>query len=151
MIHSITKQMMTETGHRLTNYNGKCAHLHGHSYRWEVTAESRDGALDDRGMVGDFSELKGVMKLIIGEFDHAFLFSQHDPFVQHDEFWLLVKSTEGESGRVFIFDWNPTAENMAAHVLNKMQNLVAKMPFRIVKVRVWETATSCAEVVSNVR
>jgi len=41
----ITKQYRTETAHRLMNYDGKCSHLHGHSYLWEVTAECDDNDL----------------------------------------------------------------------------------------------------------
>jgi len=42
-------------GHRLLNYPGKCRHLHGHNGRAVITFAA--AALDQRGMVLDFSEI----------------------------------------------------------------------------------------------
>ena len=57
-MYRISKSVSFCYGHRLLNYNGKCAHLHGHNARAEITLESR--ALDASGMVEDFSVVKRV-------------------------------------------------------------------------------------------
>ena len=44
-------------GHRLLDYQGKCRHLHGHNGRVLITLEA--DALDERGMVLDFGDIKG--------------------------------------------------------------------------------------------
>ena len=53
--------------HYLPEYKGKCANLHGHTWKVEVWI---NGVIDHKtGMVVDF---KGI-KDIIDEFDHAYL------------------------------------------------------------------------------
>ena len=36
----ITKRFTFEACHHLPNYNGKCANVHGHSYKLEVTVSA---------------------------------------------------------------------------------------------------------------
>ena len=75
----ISKQYKTETGHRLINYSGKCAHIHGHSYKWFITIESPD--LDAIGFIMDFKDLKDIIKNILEPLDHAFLAHEDDHLI----------------------------------------------------------------------
>ena len=44
-----------DSGHRLLDYDGKCAYPHGHTYRAEVFLGG--AALDPQGLVFDFTDL----------------------------------------------------------------------------------------------
>jgi len=62
-----------EAAHHLPGHTGKCAQLHGHSYRLEVEIE---GDLipvgpSDGGMVADFSDLDEVVNGMIDRLDHT--------------------------------------------------------------------------------
>lgn len=162
---TVTKQLRTETGHRLTNYEGRCAHLHGHSYLWEVTCK-RQGGLDDKNMVMDFKDLKKAMNLVLDPLDHALVLSPTDPLwnlAAHAvdfQFPLhtVLQATNGESPRLIAWHDNPTAESFAQWALLSIQRALEdlfvaenpteamhRMPYFISAVRVWETATSFAE------
>ena len=58
-MYRVSKSVAFCYGHRLLNYNGKCAHLHGHNARAVITLESEQ--LDDLGMVEDFSRVKQLV------------------------------------------------------------------------------------------
>ena len=73
---SVTKLFTFEAAHQLPKHSGKCARLHGHSYRLEVTVVGdiikEEGSSE--GMVVDFADLsKIVEKEIIEQWDHQFL------------------------------------------------------------------------------
>ncbi|CEP66267.1 6-pyruvoyl tetrahydropterin synthase/QueD family protein [Moorella glycerini] len=60
-----------EAAHCLEGYAGDCAHLHGHSYRLEVTVK---GPVQADGMVIDFAVLKTLVEeSIINRVDHQYL------------------------------------------------------------------------------
>src|SRR2546428_767468 len=70
----VTKIFHFESAHHLPGHRGKCAHLHGHSYRLEVTIrgpiKDMSGA-SDHGMVMDFDDLSGTVKnSVIERLDH---------------------------------------------------------------------------------
>ena len=174
----ITKQLRTETGHRLVNYDGRCAHLHGHSYLWEVTAQSSTG-LDDKNMVMDFKDLKKAMHAALDPLDHALLLAPTDPLWALAEAYVpihrqahalegglqildvLLRATNGDAPRLIKWHDNPTAESMALWALKEIQIALCDayapadslrrklMPYFISRVRVWETATSFAEATSG--
>lgn len=58
-----------EAAHDLPGYPGKCARLHGHSYRVEAEFSGRE--LDSLGMVRDFLDLKAVLNEFLP--DHVYL------------------------------------------------------------------------------
>lgn len=56
----VTKIFHFESAHHLLGHRGKCAHLHGHSYRLEVTIRGpiKEAPREsDQGMVMDFNDL----------------------------------------------------------------------------------------------
>lgn len=67
----IAKQFTFDSAHRLRNYNGPCANLHGHTYKLQVILK---GVVQKNGMVMDFTEIKNsVNKKVLQKLDHAFI------------------------------------------------------------------------------
>ncbi|MDA2925480.1 6-carboxytetrahydropterin synthase, partial [Acidobacteria bacterium AH-259-L09] len=103
MRHNIVKRLHFCYGHRLLDYEGKCARAHGHNGILEIELSSEK--LDQRGMVYDFGDVKSYLKEFIDrEIDHRMLLREDDP---------MVAALEGVGERVFIMKQNPTAENIA--------------------------------------
>jgi len=66
----VTKIFRFEASHKLEGYNGKCANLHGHSYKLHVSVS---GDVKD-GFVMDFHELKKIVQEeVISQLDHTYL------------------------------------------------------------------------------
>ena len=65
----LTCSFTFEAAHRLPWHPGKCAGLHGHSYRLDVTVT---GPLDDNGIVMDFDDLHAIVhRQVIDQWDHS--------------------------------------------------------------------------------
>lgn len=125
--------------HLLSNYDGLCRNLHGHSYKLMVTVKgeiSQDEASPKHGMVMDFSVLKGIVKEeIVDKLDHAMLI--YEKAEQAD---LVGKLAE----RVYKVPYEPTCENMVARFAMLINDKLPKH-ITLVGVRLYETATSYAE------
>ena len=59
-MHLIRIEITFDGGHRLLDYEGKCAFPHGHTYRAEIFLEA--ASLDSLGLVHDFTDLRGRVK-----------------------------------------------------------------------------------------
>lgn len=158
-MYLISKTVYTETGHRLMDYDGKCAHLHGHSYKWTITVGIEDNLLRPAvGWIMDFKELKAILEKEVLIFDHALLLRYDDPIVPlvvpilspifgEPEESPHITATNGDTQRTIIFDFNPTAENLAKYVFNKILRRLKSSIYKnvtVVKVDVWETINSHA-------
>jgi 6-pyruvoyltetrahydropterin/6-carboxytetrahydropterin synthase len=123
--------------HRLMDYEGKCASLHGHNYR--IVVEGRHATADPyypgKGMELDFKDLKRALMDILEPFDHATMLRKDDP--------LQGAIHEDVQCKLLLFPWNPTAENFALFI---QKQLLLTDPFLAWKVRVYETSKSYAEV-----
>lgn len=118
-------------GHTVHKHESKCAHLHGHNYRIWFHCEADH--LDSVGRVIDFSVIKSILcEWLETNWDHKFLVYKNDPRASTLE--LMDK------GGVVIVNFNPTAENIALHLLQIVgpQNLPPHV--KLVKVMVEETA-----------
>ena len=69
---TISKDIKFDCAHMLSDYEGKCANLHGHTYHGTISIEGRPG--DDDCMVLDYNRIKEV----VDEYDHAIIFSSVD-------------------------------------------------------------------------
>jgi 6-pyruvoyltetrahydropterin/6-carboxytetrahydropterin synthase len=109
------------SGHALRGYRGKCENPHGHNYRVQVILHG--AALDNTGLLYDFSQLKKNMSAVIAAIDHRFLNDQA-PF---DAI-------------------NPSAENIAKYFYDQLSQQFAAPSngARIARIAVWETDTTCA-------
>lgn len=125
MKYHIVKRLYFCYGHRLLDYQGKCAHAHGHNAVLDVELSS--DALDHRGMVHDFGDVKScLMEFIEAEMDHRMLLREDDP---------LVEALTGLGEPVFLMKENPTAENIAKLIFREARS--RGLP--VVSIRLWET------------
>ncbi|MEE3411206.1 MAG: 6-carboxytetrahydropterin synthase QueD [Treponema sp.] len=101
--------------HFLRDYNGKCEALHGHNYK--VFVHVRGSALNDGGMLLDFTQLKAALKKVLAALDHTNL--NDNPF----------------------FDQNPSAERIALYICQNVQAELdaQKKDVRLYSVDVFET------------
>lgn len=120
-------------GHRLLRYQGKCAHLHGHNGRVEVSVAAR--TLDQQSMVTDFSEVGRVVRGFIDQnLDHKLLLHKDDPLAA-----LLKRQDEP----LYLMDRDPTAEAIAQLICERAR----EQGLDVCEVRLWETPTSVASYV----
>lgn len=126
----VIKEIQFSYGHRLINYEGKCAHLHGHNARVQIELSSE--RLTHQGMVMDFFEIKKAIGSWINEvLDHKMILSESDPLAP-----ILQK--EGEP--VILMKDNPTAEAIARYIFDQARHM--RLP--VSRVTLWETPTSAA-------
>jgi len=72
----LRKSFSFEAAHRLVHHDGKCARLHGHS--WKLTVELRGKELYDggpkRSMLIDYGDITAIVKPFLDSFlDHHYL------------------------------------------------------------------------------
>lgn len=139
-------------GHRVVGHESKCRHLHGHNYRITFTAHARE--LDSLGRVVDFSVLKSQLcQWLEDNWDHKMLLWEEDPVGE----WLMAlpgyathaekHELENVAESVVILPTNPTAENMALHLLNVVgPQQLAGTGVSLIMVRVEETRKCAATV-----
>jgi 6-pyruvoyltetrahydropterin/6-carboxytetrahydropterin synthase len=129
-LYKVLKEIHFCYGHRLLNYDGKCAHPHGHNGKVEIELESE--TLDKRGMVYDFGDIKEIIhRWIDKELDHRMILKKGDPLLP-----VLKRMKEP----FFEMDENPTAESLAKLIYDYAKS--RKLP--ISKVTFWETTSSHA-------
>lgn len=119
-------------GHRVVNHESKCAHLHGHNYRFHFKVEPNIG-LDSIGRVMDFSVIKSTLCEWLEQYwDHKFLVWNEDPLK-----YQLYKADP--KGVVFV-TFNPTAENIAENfVLHIAPSLLNDLNCTLVELTIEET------------
>ena len=131
LMYSVTKRLDFCYGHRLLDHSGECRHPHGHNAVVEI--EVRTEQLDARDMVCDFDDIKRIVKGWIDQaLDHKMLLRHDDP---------LVEPLERLGEPMYLLDSNPTAERIARLIFD----FAVGQGLSVVRVRVWETPTSCAE------
>lgn len=121
----ITKRFTFEACHHLPNYNGKCANVHGHSYKLEVTVSAEKNftmghSSPYNNMVIDFSTLKSIVNAeVVNKYDHKDL----------NEFFAM-----------------PTAEIMVVEMFEDIRSKLNDMFdfVRLEEVKLWETEDSYA-------
>jgi 6-pyruvoyltetrahydropterin/6-carboxytetrahydropterin synthase len=80
-----------QAAHYLREYQGKCEHMHGHTFHVEVQIQVKN--LDSTGIGIDFTEIKQKLAKILP--DHALL---------ND-----------------VYDFNPSAENLSRHFFQELK------------------------------
>ncbi len=114
-----------DAGHRIVGHKGKCARLHGHTYRTEVIAHLECDEYPAPGFVVDFGDVKDL----INEWDHRMLLWDKDPV---DLEFGLDPEEEG----IVRLPFNPTAEHMAFDLAHR---ICLEFDLTWVEVRLWET------------
>ena len=108
------------SAHQLRGYKGKCENLHGHNYKIEIYARGRE--LDNIGLLVDFGELKEAADEVVQYLDHRNI-NELPPFD---------------------VELNPSAENLARYILERISARVGDERVKVFKVRCFETPTSVA-------
>lgn len=126
-----------DSAHFLKDYEGKCSNLHGHCWRvvaWVASGRLEEDNLQTKGMIMDFSDLKGALKSLCDQFDHCLIYEEGS----------LRSSTEEalkeEAFRLMSVPFRPTAENFAAYFCQRLQT--SGLP--VCRVEVYETEKNCA-------
>jgi 6-pyruvoyltetrahydropterin/6-carboxytetrahydropterin synthase len=135
---SCTRRIEFDAAHRVMLHESKCKHLHGHRYVIEATFEA--DALDDVGRVVDF----GVIKERLGGWvDHYW---DHTTILHEADAPLGQSITQHIAQEIFYLPTNPTAENLAAYVLEVVcPMLFEDTPIRCTHIRLYETPNCYAD------
>ena len=123
-MYRVSKQLWFCAAHQVRLSETECEKLHGHNYRVLVHAEAQ--ALDRTSYVIDFAALKKAAVEECERFDHHNI-NEVEPF------------TEG--------GLNPTAEELARFLCQKLGARFDDGRVRICKVEVYETDNNRAEFV----
>lgn len=137
----VTREFTFEMAHVLTNYDGPCRNVHGHSYRLFVTLSGiplNDSNNPKNGMVIDFTELKEiVLNKIINQFDHSVVVSK--------DFDMEKKGMMAKTfGNMVVVDYQPTCENLVADFAGRIKNELPE-GVHLHSLKLYETAKSYAE------
>ena len=100
--------------HLLAEIGGKCEELHGHNFKVEITVAAEK--LNSSGLLIDFRFLKKVLSEILEELDHKHL-----------------------NSLISFANINPSAENIAKYIYEKMQLKVKTADVNVVQVKIWES------------
>ena len=135
----LTKEFRFEGAHALTGYDGKCRHIHGHSYILYVTVKgtpSNPDGTPKSGMLIDFTDLKRIVNdHIIDVFDHSLILRESAP---------LAAEIASTYQRVITVPFQPTCENLILHFADIIRG---QLPagVHLHSLRLHETATSYVE------
>ena len=132
---TVTKTVKFDAAHVLTNHQGLCKNLHGHTYRVDVSVTQPEG--DTRDMVIDFKDLKLIAnEVVCDRFDHAFVYN-----TQSAGECEIAAVVEKNGMRTVAIPFRSTAENLAKMFYGELKVRIPGLS----SVKVWETAENCAE------
>ncbi len=135
----VTKTVRFDAAHVLTNHQGLCKNLHGHTYRVDVSVKQPPH--DNGDMVIDFKDLKHVCEdVILSHFDHAFIY---DSTSSGESEIAAVVLKNGM--RTVAIPFRSTAENLARYFYQRLKERLPNLD----AVCVYETPDSCAEYRQN--
>ncbi|MDO9577650.1 MAG: 6-carboxytetrahydropterin synthase QueD [Candidatus Cloacimonadales bacterium] len=112
---NVTSQFAS--AHKLNGYDGACKNLHGHNWKVRVGIECEK--TDKIGMTIDFGIVKQHLNALIDTLDHSYL--NELPCFENV---------------------NPTSENIAKYIYDKIKNEINVNGCRVVEVEVWESDKS---------
>ncbi|MBU3158815.1 6-carboxytetrahydropterin synthase QueD [Clostridium frigoris] len=125
-----------DSAHFLSEYDGKCANIHGHRWKVEVEVQSENltkgGQLE--GMVIDFGDLKRDVKSMADSYDHALIIQIGS---MRDETLNCIKQ---DGFKVILVDFRTTAENFAKFFFKQMKD----KGYNVKRTTVYETPNNSA-------
>lgn len=136
-----TRRIEFDAAHRILEHESKCKMLHGHRYALEITVKAEK--LDKLGRVVDF----GVIKEVVGQWidnnwDHNTILSNKD-----QKMGSMIAKETGQ--QIYYLDCNPTAENMAKYLFEKIcPKLLQKYDIIVDKIKLYETPNCSVEIES---
>ncbi|PCH92627.1 MAG: 6-carboxytetrahydropterin synthase QueD [Bacteroidetes bacterium] len=136
----ISKAFTFEMAHALDGHDGKCANIHGHSYRLEVTIMGTPLVQQKHpknGMVMDYTELSAIIySTVISEMEHVLLLNKDSPFIALAE--------KAGYKKVVAVPYQPTCEMLLADFMQRIKEELPKH-LALCTLRLSETQTSFAE------
>ena len=138
---TITRRLEWDAAHRVLRHESKCSTLHGHRYAALLTVSAPE--LDPCGRVIDFGVVRErVGTWIDANWDHTTLVNRAD------ENLLLFCDRDHIAGKrsPYVFEGEPTAENIAATLLAIARALLEGTGVRVDAVTVYETPNCSATV-----
>lgn len=130
----IRRQFQFDSAHMLSQYEGKCANLHGHTYTGDIEINAYVNPAT--GMVLDYN----VIKEVVEKYDHRTLFSTAQWRGEAEEELLRWCQQWGMKYK-FVENGKCTAENIAMQIAAEVK---AKVGDGTVKVWLHETPGSTA-------
>ena len=116
-MYEVTIIKSFSAAHVLAKIGGKCEELHGHNFKVEVTVGAPD--LNPVGLVIDFRVVKKWLNEILDDMDHKHL-----------------------NTLPYFATINPSAENIAKYISEKMESEAKKASVKVIKVKVWESESA---------
>jgi 6-pyruvoyltetrahydropterin/6-carboxytetrahydropterin synthase len=113
-MYEVTIIKSFSAAHVLPEIGGKCEDLHGHNFKVEVTVAAPE--LDSTGLLIDFRVFKKWLGEILEDIDHKHL--------------NILPSFAGI---------NPSAENIAKYICEKIELKVEPAKVNVVRVKIWES------------
>ena len=113
-MYEVTIIKSFSAAHILAEIGGKCEELHGHNFKVEATVAASD--LNSTGLLIDFRVFKKWLDEILEDIDHKHL--------------NIIPSFAGI---------NPSAENIAKYIYEKMKLKAKAARVNVVGVKIWES------------
>ena len=119
----VTVEDEFSAAHFLKLYDGSWEHRHGHD--WKVAVTLRSENLDSIGVVADFEMIKPNLKKVLAEFNEISI-NEHPDFKNK---------------------LNPSTENIAKTIHDRLSKVIRSDNAKIIKVTVWETRDAQASFI----
>mgnify|MGYP001766692347 CR=1 FL=1 len=113
-MYEVTIIKSFSAAHLLADIGGKCEALHGHNFKVEITVAA--GQLNHIGILVDFRLLKKMLGDVLEALDHKHINTLTD-----------------------FAGINPSAENIAKYIFEKMDTRVKTAGVNMVRVKIWES------------
>ena len=113
-MYEVTIIKSFSAAHLLADIGGKCEALHGHNFKVEITVAA--GQLNHIGILVDFRLLKKMLGEVLEALDHKHINALTD-----------------------FAGVNPSAENIAKYIFEKMDARVKTAGVNMVRVKIWES------------
>ncbi len=118
-MYELTVERSFSAAHCIPEHLGKCARLHGHTYRAVITVAGEQ--IGGQGMLMDFADLKARCDEVVSVLDHQHLNAL-------PEFAEIV----------------PSAEALARFIYEQVRAALSQEPVRVARVSVYESVDACA-------
>ena len=123
-MYEVTIKQSFSAAHMLNEIGGACEKLHGHNFVVEISICSI--VLSEEGILIDFRILKQWADEILKEFDHKYL-----------------------NDISYFKDTNPSSENIARYIYDRISEKVKKINLDVSRVTVWESEDARASYYGN--
>ncbi len=121
-MYEVTIIKSFSAAHILSQVGGKCEELHGHNFKVELTVGAP--ALNQSGLLIDFRLVKQWLGGILDELDHKHL-----------------------NEIPYFAGINPSAENVALYIAQKLAPLAKTARVKVTHVKVWESENAAVTYV----